>query len=54
MSRTIVCPCGHPMSATDDEVLFRVVRRHTDNLHSDLAYSDQDLRNLIAAEAYDS
>ena len=51
--RTIVCPCGHPMTAKDDEQLLRVVRNHVDDVHPDLNYSDGDVEQMIREDAED-
>ncbi|MBV9928079.1 MAG: hypothetical protein JOZ96_23880 [Acidobacteria bacterium] len=53
MKRKIVCPCGHPMQAADDEELYKVVRRHVDEFHPELNYSKDDIMNMIAQEAMD-
>jgi hypothetical protein len=52
MKIELVCPCGHPMSANDKSNLFKVVRRHVDQRHADLAYTDDQLIGLIDAESY--
>jgi predicted small metal-binding protein len=52
MRREILCDCGHVMRAKNDEELFDIVRRHVDDKHIDLGYSDQDVLELIAKDAY--
>jgi hypothetical protein len=52
-NRCVVCPCGHPMSAADDQTLYLVVRRHTDDQHSDLGYTREQIEQLIQHEGYD-
>lgn len=54
MRREIICQCGHPMRAKNDEELFKVVRRHVDDKHPEFGYSDQKVRDLIASEAHDA
>jgi hypothetical protein len=51
--RKIVCVCGHPMTAPDDERLFAIVMRHVDDEHENLGYNADDVRRLIAEEATD-
>ena len=48
--RGIRCPCGHWMEAHDDATLFVVVRQHVDDRHSELHYSDQQIRDMIEAD----
>lgn len=42
------------MFAKDDSALFEIVRRHVDDEHRDLRLTDQDIRDMIAAEAEDA
>lgn len=51
--RGIVCPCGHPMEATDDEDLFKVMRQHVDEQHPEKNLSRQDLLTMIDEKAFD-
>ena len=51
--RKVTCQCGHPMEAKNDADLFKIVRRHVDDKHPDLGYTDQDIRDLIASEGVD-
>jgi predicted small metal-binding protein len=51
--RTIDCPCGHRLEGADDEELVRLAREHVDS-HHDMDRSDEELRNLVAAGAYDA
>jgi len=53
MKREIVCPCGHPMQAVNDEELYRVVRKHVDENHPELNYSKDDIITMIKQEAKD-
>jgi len=41
------------MTATDDEELFWIVRRHIDDHHSQDGYTDQAITAMIQAEAVD-
>jgi hypothetical protein len=52
--RKITCQCGETMLAKNDEKLFAKVRRHVDDKHPHLGYSDQDIRNMIAEKAEDA
>jgi hypothetical protein len=51
--RKVTCPCGHPMFAKNDDALFEVVRRHVDDNHPELGYTDQNIRDYIAKEGED-
>ena len=53
MKRRIVCPCGHPMKAANDDELYGVVREHVDEKHPELNYSREDIMNMIKREAED-
>ena len=52
--RKIQCPCGHWMTAADDDELFWVVRRHIDDQHLQDGYTDQAIRAMVQAEAVDA
>jgi hypothetical protein len=52
--RAIDCPCGHHFEAVGDEQLFRLCREHVDRDHPELERTDQQLRERIAADAYDA
>jgi len=49
--RQVVCPCGHPMTASGDEELFPVVRRHTDDDHPEKRYTNEFLKQYIRENA---
>jgi MFS family permease len=51
--RAIECPCGHHLDGADDEELFRLAREHVDRDHPEIQRSDEQLRERIAADAYD-
>lgn len=52
--RAIDCPCGHHLEAVDDEELFRRARAHLNEHHPDMQRTDDQLRQRIAADAYDT
>jgi predicted small metal-binding protein len=52
--RAIDCPCGHHFEAADDEELFRQCREHVDRDHPEMERSDEQIRERIAADAYDA
>ena len=52
--RAIDCPCGHHFEATDDDELFRLCREHVDRDHPEMERSDEELRQRVAADAYDT
>ena len=51
--RAIECPCGHHLEAADDEELFRLAREHIERDHPEMERSDDQIRERIAADAYD-
>jgi hypothetical protein len=52
--RAIDCPCGHHFEASDDEELFRLCREHVDREHPEMERSDAQIRERVAADAYDA
>ena len=52
--RAIECPCGHHLEGTDDEDLFRQAREHVDRDHPEMDRTDEQLRERVAADAYDA
>jgi predicted small metal-binding protein len=52
--RAIDCPCGHHFEAADDEELFRLCREHVDRDHPEMERTDQQIRERVAADAYDA
>jgi predicted small metal-binding protein len=51
--RAIDCPCGHHFEAADDEELFRICREHADREHPEMRRTDAQIRERVAADAYD-
>jgi predicted small metal-binding protein len=51
--RGIDCPCGHQLTAADDDELFRLAREHIVRDHPEMERSDEQIRARIAADAYD-
>lgn len=51
--RAIECPCGHHLEGTDDEELFRRAREHIERDHPEMDRTDEQLRERVAADAYD-
>jgi predicted small metal-binding protein len=51
--RAIDCPCGHHLEAESDEELFRLAREHVDRDHQEMERSDEQIRERVAADAYD-
>jgi hypothetical protein len=52
--RAIDCPCGHHLEGADDEELFRLAREPIDRDHPEMDRSDEQVRERIAANAYDA
>jgi hypothetical protein len=51
--RAIDCPCGHHLEGADDEELFRLARGHIDRDHPEMDRTDEEIRQRVAADAYD-
>jgi predicted small metal-binding protein len=51
--RAIECPCGHHLEGADDDELFRLAREHVDRDHPEMQRTDEQLRDRVAADAYD-
>lgn len=54
MTRIIDCPCGHQLTANDDEELFRVARDHVRRDHPEMERTDEDIRARVRADARDA
>ena len=52
--RAIDCPCGHHLEGADDEELFRLARAHVDSDHPEMERTDDELRERVAADAYEA
>ena len=46
-------PCGHHLEGADDGELFRLAREHVDRDHPEMQRTDEQLRERVAADAYD-
>jgi hypothetical protein len=52
--RVIDCDCGQTLQAANDEDLFREARSHVDQEHPDMQLSDDQVRELVSAKAYEA
>jgi predicted small metal-binding protein len=52
--RVIDCDCGKTLQAANDEDLAEAVRKHVAEDHPDMEMSDDDVRQLVGAQAYDA
>ena len=52
--RAIDFPCGHRLEGADDEELFRLAREHIAQEHPELDRTDAQIRERVAADAYDA
>jgi predicted small metal-binding protein len=52
--RAIDCPCGLRLEGENDDELVRLAREHVDSHHPDMERSDDELRQLVAAGAYEA
>ena len=52
--RAIDCPCGHQLQADDDEQLFQRCRQHIAEHHPDMQRTDEQIRQRVAADAYET
>jgi predicted small metal-binding protein len=51
--RAIDCPCGHRLEGQDDNELLRLAREHVERDHPEMERSEEQLRERVAADAYD-
>lgn len=51
--RAIDCPYGHHLEGADGEELFRLAREHVDRDHPEMERTDEQIRERVAADAYD-
>ena len=52
--RAIDCPCDHHLEGTDDDELFRLAREHVKRDHPEMQRTDDQIRERVAADAYDA
>jgi uncharacterized protein DUF1059 len=52
--RAIDCPCGHRLEGLDDEDLVRLAKEHIASDHPEMERNEAELRQRIAADAYDA
>jgi predicted small metal-binding protein len=51
--REVVCTCGHVMTGRDDDDLYQKVRRHVDDEHPELNWTQSDIQLYVNTKAYD-
>jgi predicted small metal-binding protein len=52
--RAMECPLeGHHLEAENDEELFKVTRKHADEVHPEQGFTDEQLRYIIEENVYD-
>jgi predicted small metal-binding protein len=52
--RVIDCECGTTLKAANDEDLASSVRDHVNESHPDMDLSDEQVQEMVAAQAYDA
>ena len=52
--KVIDCDCGQTLQAANDEDLFKEARAHVDQAHPDMQLSDDQVRELVSAKAYEA
>jgi hypothetical protein len=52
--RAIDCPCGHRLEGADDEKLFELAKEHIASHHPDMQRTDEQMRERVNTDAYDS
>ena len=52
--RAIDCPCGHHLEGETDDELFQKAREHVDRDHPEMQRTDEQIRERVAADAYDA
>ena len=56
MRRALDCTlnnCGQHLEAANDEELYRLGRKHMQEVHPEVQISDEDLRTAMAPQIYD-
>ena len=51
--RVMQCECGHMLRGETDDELMEQGRRHVAEMHPELGMSDEQLRELVTANARD-
>ena len=51
--RAVDSPCGQRLEGADDAELFRFAREHIDRDHPEMERTDDQVRERVAADAYD-
>ena len=52
--RVIDCECGKTLQAANDEDLADAVRDHVAEDHPDMELSEEQVREMVSAQAYDA
>ena len=52
--RVIDCECGKTLQAANDDDLADAVREHIAEDHPDMDLSDDQVREMVSAQAYDA
>jgi predicted small metal-binding protein len=52
--RVIDCPCGHHLEGADDDELFRLAREHINRDHPEMQRTDEQIRERVVKDAYDT
>jgi predicted small metal-binding protein len=50
--QVIDCDCGHTLQAANDDDLLQVARQHMEQEHGNQQVSDDELKRMIADQAY--
>jgi predicted small metal-binding protein len=50
----IDCPCGHHFEAESEDELLRLCREHVDREHPEMERTDEQIRERVAADAYEA
>jgi predicted small metal-binding protein len=52
--KVIDCDCGQTLQAANDEDLVKETRAHVDQEHPDMDMTDDQVRELVSARAYEA
>lgn len=52
--KVIDCDCGQTLQAGNDEDLIKETRAHVDQEHRDEKLTDEQVRELVSAKAYEA
>jgi predicted small metal-binding protein len=52
--KVIDCDCGQTLQAANDDDLFKETRAHVEQEHADKPLTDEQVREMVSAKAYEA